>query len=326
MMAMMSGSSSFSGGERAAKKPRRSGFSDRDTGQEAEPPPPGGVESTEEEAKIRDFLTTIATSSALPTGPPKAPPPVYFDVVRADTGELLGRLDLSGTPQLTFGRDPSRVDVALEHGSISRHHATMTFDGTDAFVSDFRSTHGTFVTRGGAETRLQERDLVQLHPGDALRFGESSRRYVFRIAATAKESSDASSSEGPKRRPTGTTDEAAPPTTLQDGVVDLGQGRIKLTLQAPSSVVESLLSRDGSATLKAIEKRTSTHLAFDTRPARGPMRFVEIRGKPNSVAAARLELLTIHAAPPPLEQQQQQGAHHRFRYASTAVGPADSLE
>ena len=66
-----------------------------------------------------------------------------------DKDELLGRLDLSGAQQLTFGRDPSKIDVPLEHASISRHHATMTFDSENAFISDIRSTHGTFIIRKG---------------------------------------------------------------------------------------------------------------------------------------------------------------------------------
>ena len=267
---------------------------------------------SEEESKLHEFLTEIKKESTkeVPGLPAKPAPAVYFDVVRDD--ELLGRLDLSGTKQLTFGRDPGR-DVILDHLSISRHHATMTFDGSKAFISDFRSTHGTFVATANGQRRLQEKDLVELHSGDVVRFGESSRRYVFNI----NEPKEAMEPPTKKRKgPHRTAVESA----LHDGVVDLGSGKIKVTLQAPANVVDQLLSPDGvgSPTLKAIEQRTSARLAFDQPQAPNSMRLVELRGNPNSVAAARLELLTLSNA------AQQPFRHERFRYSSTAV-PSESL-
>lgn len=101
--------------------------------------------------------------------------------------EFLGRLNLSGVSQLTFGRDPSRVDIPLDHASISRHHATMTFDRDSIFISDFGSTHGTFLSRDQSWQKLKPTELNQLFPGDVLRFGESSRRYVLRQSPSASE-------------------------------------------------------------------------------------------------------------------------------------------
>ena len=132
-----------------APPPKRSKFSDA--------PPP-----QEPDDLVSSFLKEIAEKPAPPKPPPpppqnmKPPPKIYFDVLRGegdDEGELLGRLDLSGASQLTFGRDASRVDVPLEHGSVSRHHATITFDADVAYISDFKSTHGTYVTTpdGGEE-------------------------------------------------------------------------------------------------------------------------------------------------------------------------------
>jgi len=102
--------------------------------------------------KVEEFLCSIeksdvvgVTKDASISSELKPTPSIYFDVVRGDDNKLLGRLDLSGVTQLTFGREASRVDVVLEHASISRHHATMTFDTNTAFISDFRSTHGTFL-------------------------------------------------------------------------------------------------------------------------------------------------------------------------------------
>ena len=84
-------------------------------------------------------------------------------------------MDLSGASQLTFGRDASRVDVPLEHGSVSRHHATITFDADVAYISDIKSTHGTYVTTpDGGEEKIST--LTRLDEGSTVRFGESSRR------------------------------------------------------------------------------------------------------------------------------------------------------
>ena len=160
-----------------APPPKRSKFSDA--------PPP-----QEPDDLVSSFLKEIAEKPAPPKPPPpptnmKPPPKIYFDVLRGegdDEGELLGRLDLSGASQLTFGRDATRVDVPLEHGSVSRHHATITFDADVAYISDIKSTHGTYVTTpDGGEEKIST--LTRLDEGSTVRFGESSRRYVLRRSA-----------------------------------------------------------------------------------------------------------------------------------------------
>jgi len=203
--------------------------------------------------------------------------------------ELLGRLDLSQATQLTFGRDASRVDVALEHASISRHHATLTFDREAAFISDFDSTHGTFLARPGeAERRLRNRDLTPLEPGDVIRFGESSRRYLFN-----------------RSRPD-------PPEA------------VTVHVRVPANTVGRLIGR-GGATINAVQERTKAlvdlvdHANHLDPP---PFRLVKIKGSLQAVAAARLELLAITAGdpPPPLPADADAGpATQRFRYASTNI-------
>ena len=122
----------------------------------------------------------------------KPPPPIYFDVMRGD--DSLGRLDLSGAARLTFGRDaPERVDVPLDHPSASRHHATMVFERVApatatacetvaAYLRDEGSTHGT--TLDGRRLPVRG-DGERMRPGMVVRFGESTRSYIYREAAAA---------------------------------------------------------------------------------------------------------------------------------------------
>mmetsp|Transcript_5234 Transcript_5234/g.16522 ORF Transcript_5234/g.16522 Transcript_5234/m.16522 type:complete len:317 (+) Transcript_5234:1014-1964(+) len=232
----------------------------------------------------------------------KPPPALYFDVVRGDgqgRDDLLGRLDLSGASQLTFGRDASRVDIPLEHASVSRHHATMTFDGDAAYVSDIKSTHGTYLTKkGGEDGEKKITELTRMEEGDHIRFGESSRRYVFRKNAAAA----AAANEPP------------PALTPTEVVVNL---------VVSEHAVPRLTGLKGR-TLEAVYMRTGARLQVKPKPAeddyqnRG-LRVVEVKGPVDAVAAARLELLAItNDAPPPAASAAALGGQ-RFRYASTVI-------
>lgn len=45
----------------------------------------------------------------------------------------------------------------------------------DAYLYDLGSTHGTFINKNQVKKRI----FVDLHVGDVIRFGHSSRLYVF---------------------------------------------------------------------------------------------------------------------------------------------------
>jgi pSer/pThr/pTyr-binding forkhead associated (FHA) protein len=98
-------------------------------------------------------------------------------------------------PSITFGRiadDPSLVDIVTAHESCSRQHARIAFDchGTP-WLRDLGSGNGTFVN----EKRLPPEACgkiydsqnsnkkgsrgVVLFPGDAIRFGASTRIYII---------------------------------------------------------------------------------------------------------------------------------------------------
>ena len=253
---------------------------------------------------VSSFLAEIAAKpKAKPPPPPaqvpsgKPPPQVYFDVLRGegeDEGELLGRMDLSGASQLTFGRDASRVDVPLEHGSISRHHATITFDADVAYISDIKSTHGTSVTPVDG-TKEKITTLTRLDEGSSVQFGESSRRYVLRRSA-----------QGVIRQ--------QPQPLVQQQLSD-----VSIILQVPSATCGRLTGQKGRA-LEQVRFRTGATMRVLPPPAEDRddgLRGVEIKGPVDAVSMARLELLAItqcRGTPAPLS-----GDGQRFRYASTVV-------
>ncbi|XP_024974435.1 kanadaptin isoform X2 [Cynara cardunculus var. scolymus] len=74
-----------------------------------------------------------------------------------------------------FGR-VDLCDFVLEHPTISRFHAVLQFNKSGgAFLYDLSSTHGTFINKN----QVKKKVYVELHVGDVLRFGHSSRLYIF---------------------------------------------------------------------------------------------------------------------------------------------------
>ncbi|TPX63603.1 hypothetical protein SpCBS45565_g06503 [Spizellomyces sp. 'palustris'] len=104
----------------------------------------------------------------------------YFEVLKG--GQIIQRTPSISKPMLVvvsfndwLGRLPI-CDIELEHASISRYHAVIQFkgDGT-AYVYDLGSTHGTFLNK----SELPKGSYQRLRVGDMLRFGASSRTYIF---------------------------------------------------------------------------------------------------------------------------------------------------
>jgi len=77
--------------------------------------------------------------------------------------------------------------LALEHPSVSRHHAVLQYrgagrspDGPDAagfYVYDLGSTHGTFLNKA----RVPPRTYCRVRVGHGLRFGGSSRLFLLQV-------------------------------------------------------------------------------------------------------------------------------------------------
>ncbi|TQD96160.1 hypothetical protein C1H46_018225 [Malus baccata] len=75
---------------------------------------------------------------------------------------MFGRIDL--------------CDLALEHPTVSRSHAVLQFKRSgEAYIYDLGSTHSTFVNKN----QVNKKVYVDLRVGDVIRFGLSTRLYIF---------------------------------------------------------------------------------------------------------------------------------------------------
>lgn len=108
-------------------------------------------------------------------------PPAFFEVIKNGTIIESCPLASRGKEFLVFGRVPT-CDVELEHPSISRLHAVVQFGPEDSvLLFDLDSAHHTFVNKA----RAPPRTYVELHEGDQVRFGASTRVYVLQGRARA---------------------------------------------------------------------------------------------------------------------------------------------
>lgn len=116
-------------------------------------------------------------------GPSYAPPDwsaspphgIGYEVEVLKGGQVLQRVGCCSKAFYTFGRLPTS-DFVLDHPSSSRLHCVLQFrqDGA-SFLFDNNSTHGSFVNK----RRLKPKVHAPLRVGDVVRFGQSSRLYVF---------------------------------------------------------------------------------------------------------------------------------------------------
>jgi diguanylate cyclase (GGDEF)-like protein len=85
-------------------------------------------------------------------------------------GPELGKRVQLGTAPFEIGRS-SKNDLFLDQESISRHHARITFDGTQYWVADNNSTNGTYVN----DESVREQ---RLRDGDQIRIGRSILKFM----------------------------------------------------------------------------------------------------------------------------------------------------
>ncbi|TKC34833.1 hypothetical protein EI555_003979, partial [Monodon monoceros] len=135
------------------------------------------------------------TAAPSPGGPARAPPyreppwggpataPYSLETLKG--GTILGTRSLKGMSCCLFGRLAS-CDVCLEHPSVSRYHAVLQHrvsgpeaecdgHGPGFYLYDLGSTHGTFLNK----TRIPRRTYCRVHVGHVLRFGGSTRLFLF---------------------------------------------------------------------------------------------------------------------------------------------------
>lgn len=73
------------------------------------------------------------------------PPPNPYGVKRANVECAGQRIGLPVGVEVRVGRDPTRVGLLVEDPRVSGLHASVRFDGQDAFVRDESSSIGTDV-------------------------------------------------------------------------------------------------------------------------------------------------------------------------------------
>ncbi|CAM0914152.1 unnamed protein product [Alopecurus aequalis] len=134
----------------------------------ADPSPSVGGSSAEEQQQPRPRPPyAIPDWSAAPSHP------FFLEVIKS--GQSFEKLDVSKKGAYMFGRI-DLCDFVLEHPSISRFHAVLQFrnDG-EVFLYDLGSTHGSSINK----TQIKKKIYTKIHVGDIIRFGQSSRLYLF---------------------------------------------------------------------------------------------------------------------------------------------------
>ena len=123
------------------------------------PPPSGGESHSRAEALRAQFIAAAQRSAggkAAATARPQPAPPLS---ARPPTSQA------ASSPMLRIGRAPDN-DIILDALGVSRHHASLTYNGgAQPVIADLGSTNGTFVNG----QPLTERRV--LHPHDLIFLG-----------------------------------------------------------------------------------------------------------------------------------------------------------
>ncbi|GMI69027.1 hypothetical protein like AT5G38840 [Hibiscus trionum] len=103
------------------------------------------------------------------------PPCHHFFLEVLKDGCIVDQFKVYEKGAYMFGR-VDLCDFVLEHPTISRFHAVLQFRSSgEAYLYDLGSTHGTSVNKN----QVTKRTYVDLHVGDVIRFGHSTRLYIF---------------------------------------------------------------------------------------------------------------------------------------------------
>ncbi|KAJ2851341.1 hypothetical protein IWW36_001238 [Coemansia brasiliensis] len=147
------------------------------------------------------FKVPAAPKRSAPLAPPPlkydepataVPPSAEFTLEVIKAGTLLETRTIKPTTQtyFVFGRLPN-CDFSMEHESISRYHAILQFYQNDLVkLIDLNSSHGTFVNKRQITT-------YELQSGDQIRFGMSSRIWIFNSPSQDEQQPENNSAASP---------------------------------------------------------------------------------------------------------------------------------
>ncbi|KAL2896040.1 Kanadaptin [Bienertia sinuspersici] len=150
------------------------------------PPPPPFIDSKEKNLKSsqnadddnnsnHNHISKEKASVPYSIPPWSEPPSLPFLLEVIKDGAIIDHLDVTKKGAYMFGRI-DMCDFVLEHPTISRFHAVLQFKGSEAaYMYDLGSTHGTFINK----KQVNKKEYVDLRVGDVIRFGLSSRLYIF---------------------------------------------------------------------------------------------------------------------------------------------------
>ncbi|PQM39424.1 kanadaptin [Prunus yedoensis var. nudiflora] len=133
------------------------------------------MEAAEDNA--RQTLKPQSQGFAVPyTIPPWSAAPCHqFQLEVLKDGAIINQFDVYEKGAYMFGRI-DLCDFVLEHPTVSRFHAVLQFKRSgEAYLYDLGSTHGTFINKN----QVNKKVYVDLCVGDVIRFGHSSRLYIF---------------------------------------------------------------------------------------------------------------------------------------------------
>ncbi|CBJ29493.1 conserved unknown protein [Ectocarpus siliculosus] len=137
-------------------------------------------------------IDTSQLSLTVQRGPPTAASGHAHLQIFKD-GAALGEVLAGGRDVTVLGRNSKMCHERLDHESISRRHAALVHNGDgDVFAADLGSTHGTYVNG----CKIASKTATRLGDGDVIKFGESSRSYVFRLSAPKSVTTKSASSNG----------------------------------------------------------------------------------------------------------------------------------
>ncbi|XP_050380025.1 uncharacterized protein LOC126797437 [Argentina anserina] len=142
------------------------------------PPPPENPNPAEDSEtappeKSKQQSQGLAVPYSIPPWSGAPCHPFQLEVLK--DGAIVDQFDVYEKGAYMFGR-VDLCDFVLEHPTISRFHAVLQFNTSgDAYLYDLGSTHGTSVNK----KQVSKKVYVDLHVGDVIRFGHSSRLYIF---------------------------------------------------------------------------------------------------------------------------------------------------
>ncbi|KAL3629489.1 hypothetical protein CASFOL_026711 [Castilleja foliolosa] len=107
--------------------------------------------------------------------PWSGPPGHHFSFEVLKDGAIVDQFDVNKKGAYMFGR-VDLCDFVLDHPTISRFHAVLQYKSNGGvYLFDLGSTHGTSINK----SQVKKRVYVDLRVGDVIRFGQSTRLYIF---------------------------------------------------------------------------------------------------------------------------------------------------